>query len=163
VNESPPVSIELEKRDIPHRVFRHAGPVKSLEQAALERGQRPEQVVRSILFRTGEDEYLMALVAGPAQISWKALRAHLGQSRLTMATEAEVLAVTGYPIGAVSPFGTKRTLSGPGRLRVLVDPSVLAVEEISIGSGVRGTTVILKSEDLMRALGEIELAVLIED
>jgi prolyl-tRNA editing enzyme YbaK/EbsC (Cys-tRNA(Pro) deacylase) len=112
--------------------------------------------VRSILFRTGEDEYLMALVAGPAQISWKALRAYLGQSRLTMANEAEVLAVTGYPIGAVSPFGTARSL------RVLVDASVFAEEEISIGSGIRGTTVILKSEDLKRALGEVEMVKLLE-
>jgi len=160
--EHPPVSLELQKLGTPHRVFRHAGKVTSLEQAAHERGQRPEQVVRSILFRTGEDEYLMALVAGPAQISWKALRAYLGQSRLTMASEAEVLEVTGYPIGAVSPFGTARALSGPGRLRVLVDPSVFAEEEISIGSGVRGMTVILKSEDLQRALGEVEVVELIE-
>jgi Cys-tRNA(Pro) deacylase len=127
-----------------------------LEQAARERGQRPEQIVRSILFRIAEDEYLMALVAGPAQISWKALRAYLGQSRLTMASKAEVLEVTGYPIGAVSPFGTARNL------RVLVDPSVFAEEEISIGSGIRGTTVILKSEDLKRALGEVEIVELIE-
>ncbi|MBN1452276.1 MAG: YbaK/EbsC family protein [Anaerolineales bacterium] len=154
--ERPPVSLELERLGIPHRVFRHAGKVTSLEQAAHERGQRPEQVVRSILFRTGEDEYLMALVAGPAQISWKALRAYLSQSRLTMASEAEVLEVTGYPIGAVSPFGT------PRRLRVLVDASVFAAEEISIGSGVRGTTVILKSEHLKRALGKMEIVKLIE-
>ena len=153
---SPPVSLELEKLGIPHRVFRHAGKVTSLEQAARERGQRPEQIVRSILFRIAEDEYLMALVAGPAQISWKALRAYLGQSRLTMASKAEVLEVTGYPIGAVSPFGTARNL------RVLVDPSVFAEEEISIGSGIRGTTVILKSEDLKRALGEVEIVELIE-
>jgi len=153
---SPPVSLELEKLGIPHRVFRHAGKVTSLEQAARERGQRPEQIVRSILFRIAEDEYLMALVAGPTQISWKALRAYLGQSRLTMASKAEVLEVTGYPIGAVSPFGTARNL------RVLVDPSVFAEEEISIGSGIRGTTVILKSEDLKRALGEVEIVELIE-
>ena len=129
----------------------------SLEQAVRERGQRPEQVIRSILFRTGEDEYLMALVAGPAQISWKALRGYLGQSRLTMANEEEVLAVTGYPTGAVSPFGTMRTLSGTGKLRVLVDPGVFLEEEISIGSGIRGTTVILQSADLRRALGDFEM------
>ena len=152
----PPVSIELEKLDIPHRVFTHPGPVSSLEQAARERGQRPEQIVRSILFRVGEDEYLMALVAGPSQISWKALRSYLGQSRLTMAKKDEVLTVTGYPIGAVSPFGTVR------KLRVLVDPSVFVEEEISIGSGVRGTTVILKSADLKRALGEVEVVELLE-
>ena len=152
----PPVSIELEKLDISHRVFTHPGPVSSLEQAARERGQRPEQIVRSILFRVGEDEYLMALVAGPSQISWKALRSYLGQSRLTMAKKDEVLTVTGYPIGAVSPFGTVR------KLRVLVDPSVFVEEEISIGSGVRGTTVILKSADLKRALGEVEVVELLE-
>ena len=156
MTEASPVSLELEKLDIPHHVFTHPGAVTSLEQAARERGQRPEQIVRSILFRIGEDEYLMALVAGPAQISWKALRGYLGQSRLTMADKDEVLAVTGYPIGAVSPFGTVR------RLRVLVDPNVFVEEEISIGSGKRGTTVILKSEDLKRALGEVELVELIE-
>ena len=147
----------LDNLNIPHHVFTHPGPVSSLEQAARERGQRPEQVVRSILFRISEDEYLMVLVAGPAQISWKALRTHLGQSRLTMASEDEVLAVTGYPIGAVSPFGTLR------QLRVLVDPSVFAEEEISIGSGVRGTTVVLKSVDLKRALGKLEVVELLEN
>lgn len=153
---SSPVSLELQKLGIPHRVFKHPGKVSSLEQAARERGQRPEQVVRSILFRLSEDEYLMVLVAGPAQISWKALRAYLGQSRLTMADKDEVLAVTGYPIGAVSPFGTTR------KLRVLVDPSVFVEEVISIGSGIRGTTVILKSADLKRALGEVEMVELLE-
>ena len=156
MTEAPPVSLELEKLDIPHRVFTHPGAVTSLEQAARERGQRPEQIVRSILFRIGEDEYLMALVAGPDQISWKALRGYLGQSRLTMASKDEVLEVTGYPIGAVGPFGTAR------KLRVLVDPSVFAEEEISLGSGVRGTTVILKSADLKRALGEVEVVELLE-
>jgi len=156
MTESPPVSIELEKRNIPHRVFTHPGKVTSLEQAARERGQRPEQVVRSILFRIGEDEYLMALVAGPAQISWKTLRSYLGQSRLTMADKDEVLAVTGYPIGAVGPFGTAR------KLRVLVDPSVFVEEEISLGSGIRGTTIILKSDDLKRALGDVEVVELLD-
>jgi Cys-tRNA(Pro) deacylase len=155
-DQEPPVSLVLDELHIPHKVFTHPGPIKSLVQAAQERGQRPEQVVRSILFRTGEDAYLMALVAGPGQIAWKALRSYLGQSRLTTASAAEVLEVTGYPIGAVSPFGLKR------KLRVLVDPSVFAEQEISIGSGVRGTTIILKSEGLKRALGEFETVQLLE-
>ena len=73
-----------------------------------------------------------------------------------MANKDEVLEVTGYPIGAVSPFGTAR------QLRVLVDPSIFVEEEISIGSGIRGTTVILNSTDLKRALGEVELVELLE-
>jgi Cys-tRNA(Pro) deacylase len=157
MEKTPPVSVALEGLGIPHRVFRHAGPVASLEQAARERGQRPEQVVRSILFRIGEVEYLMGLVGGPAQISWKALRRHLGKSRLTMATPEEVLSVTGYEIGAVSPFGLNRPI------RVLIDPGLLAEAEVSIGSGTRGVTVILKSADLRRALGDSEVVPLIEN
>ena len=117
--EQPPVSLALEKLGIPHRVFRHETPVTSLEQAARERNQKPEQVVRSILFRIGEDDFMMVLVAGPTQIPWKALRKHLGQSRLTMATEEEVLAVTGYRIGTVSPFGL------PRQLKVLIEAGVM--------------------------------------
>jgi Cys-tRNA(Pro)/Cys-tRNA(Cys) deacylase len=154
--DQPPASIALEALGIPHSVFRHTGTVNSLEQAAQERGERPEQVVRSILFRLGEDQYLMALVAGPAQISWKKLRKHVGQSRLTMASEEEVLKVTGYRIGAVSPFGTVRPL------RVLVDPGLLKEEEVSLGSGVRGVAVVLKSKDLMRGLSEAQVIELVD-
>ena len=88
----------------------------------------------------------MVLVAGPAQVDWKRLRQHLGQSRLTMASPDEVLAVTGYPIGAVSPFGL------PAPLPIYIDRSVLAEAEISIGSGWRNITVILQSADLQQAL-----------
>ena len=49
---STPVSRVLDSENIPYRLFTHQGPIHSLEQAARERGQRPEQVVRSLLFRT---------------------------------------------------------------------------------------------------------------
>ncbi len=144
----PPVSAALTELNIPHRVFVHEGPVSSLEQAAAERGQTPEQVVRSLLFRLEEGRYVMVLAAGPAQISWAALRTHLGVSRLTTADRDEVACVTGYPIGAVSPFGM------PTPMPVLVDASVTEQTEVSIGSGVRGTAVILAVADLLAALGQ---------
>ncbi len=149
MSTQPPVSVALDALGIPHRIFTHPGPVHSLEQAAQERGQRPQQVVRSILFRLGEGRYAMVLMAGARQVSWPALRRHFGQSRLTMANEEEVLAVTGYQVGAVSPFGL------PAPIDVLVDDSVLAEEEVSIGSGARGTTIILRTEHLLAGLGEV--------
>jgi prolyl-tRNA editing enzyme YbaK/EbsC (Cys-tRNA(Pro) deacylase) len=153
MDQSTPVTRALDDLSLPYRFFRHPGPVGSLEQAAAERGQQPGQVVRSILFRLAKEHFLMVLVGGPRQISWPALRAYLGQSRLTLASEEEVLAVTGYPLGAVSPLGL------PASLRVLVDRSVLEQEEISLGSGVRYTTVILRTSDLMKALGQVEVGV----
>ena len=151
MTELPPVSLYLTEHDIAHRLFRHSGPVHSLAQAAAERGQQPDQIVRSILFRVTVAEYVMVLIAGERQVSWRALRGYLGQSRLSMASQEEVLRVTGYQRGAVAPFGL------PGPLRILVDNSVFAFAEVSIGSGVRGTTVIIRSEDLRRALPQTEM------
>lgn len=151
LHEQTPVTQALTTMKIPYRLFHHPGPIHSLDQAAEERGQRPEQVVRSIVFRLGRGEYIMVLVAGPDQVSWKALRQFLGQSRISMAKREEVLQVTGYELGAVSPFGL------PTPLRTLVDESVYLEEELSIGSGRRGTTVILKAADLRKALGDVEI------
>jgi len=153
MTDSTPVTRALAAMGIAHRLFRHPGPVHSLEQAAREQGQAPEQVVRSLVFRAAKDDYVMVLIAGARQVSWPALRRHLGQSRLTTATEAEVLAAIGFERGAVSPFGL------PKPMRILLDESVLAAPEgeISIGSGERGATVFLRVEDLRRALGEIEV------
>jgi Cys-tRNA(Pro)/Cys-tRNA(Cys) deacylase len=146
-----PVSLALREINIPHLEFAHQGQVTSLEQAAAERGQTPGQVVRSIVFRLRAGEFVMALMAGPAQISWPALREHLGQKRVSMASDEEVLATTGYRIGTVSPIATAT------RLRVLADRGVFVHEEISIGSGQPNTGIILKSADLRRALGDVEV------
>ncbi|MDX1415773.1 MAG: YbaK/EbsC family protein [Candidatus Promineifilaceae bacterium] len=149
-----PVTEDLDRLQIPYRVFTHSGPVKSLQQAAVERGQEPQQIIRSLLFRLAKDHFIMALMAGPQQVDWKALRRYLGETRLTTASEEEMLRVTGYPRGAVSPFGL------PQPLRTLADPAIFEPQEISIGSGVRGTTVILKAADLRRALPGIEVVAL---
>lgn len=154
--EKPPASIALEKLNIPHRVFHHEGPLMSLEQAAAERKQRPEQIVRSILFQIRPDEFVMVLVAGREQVDWKKLRQLVGRSRVRMATEEEVLEVTGYRVGTVSPFGLRN------QVRVLIDVSVLREGEVSTGSGMRNMAIILKSKDLHQALGESEIVSLLE-
>ena len=146
-----PVTNELDERGIHYRIFTHPGQVRSLEQAALERGQTPEQVVRSILFRLPGQEFVMVLVSGPDQISWTDLRRHLGVSRITMATQDEVLQATGYLPGSVAPFGL------PAPIRTLIDRRVFEQAEVSLGSGVRSTTIILSSAELRRALGEAEV------
>lgn len=147
----PPVSQFLAQRKIAHRIFCHTQPVDSLEAAARARNQAPGQLIRSLLFRLGAENFFMALAAGPGQVSWPALRAHFGQSRLTMATEAEVLAVTGYRVGSVSPLGL------PAPLPMLADEAVFAFDEISIGSGERGVAIIMASADLRRLLPALEI------
>lgn len=154
--EKPPASIALEKLNIPHRVFKHEKPLLSFEQAAAERNQRPEQIVRSILFQIRSEEFVMVLVAGREQVDWRRLRQLVGRSRVRMATEEEVLEVTGYRVGTVSPFGLKN------QVRVLIDESVLREEEVSLGSGARQMAIVMKSADVRRVLSESEIVSLLE-
>ena len=147
----PPASLALDSMGIEHRLFLHERPVTSFEQAASDRNQRPEQIVRSILFQVKPEEFVMVLMAGRDQIDWKKLRQIVKRSRVRMATEEEVLEVTGYKVGTVSPFGLKN------QVRVMIDASVLKEEEISIGSGVRNVAIIMKSAALRHALSDAEV------
>ena len=146
-----PAARSLDQLGIPYRLFEHSRPPESLEEAARQRGQTPEQVIRSIIFRLAEGQFVMVLMAGPGQISWKRIRAHLEVSRISMASETEVLAGSGFVRGAVTPLGL------PKPMRILADESVFVHDEISIGSGVRGVAVILKSSDLQRSLDHLEI------
>jgi prolyl-tRNA editing enzyme YbaK/EbsC (Cys-tRNA(Pro) deacylase) len=151
VKALPPASRALDDLAIKHEVFRHAGIVVTLDQAARERGQRPEQVVRSLLFRLGPGRFVLVLAAGPNQISWKKLRKHVGQRRLTAASDIEVFEVTGYRVGTVSPFGVRKPV------RILIDLRVLREALVSVGSGAANTGIVLTTENLLRALPSAEL------
>lgn len=148
---STPAAQTLDLLGIPYRLFEHSHPPESFEEAAQQRGQMPGQIIRSIVFRLAAGQFVMVLMAGPGQISWKRMRAALGVARISMASEAEVLAGTGFVRGAVTPLGLLQPM------RILADESVFVHDEISIGSGVRGVAVILKSSDLQDALGHLEI------
>lgn len=135
----------------PFRIFQHYSRVDSLQQTAVERGQNPDQIIRSILFRLPADRYLMALMPGERQVSWKALRAHLRERRISLATPQQVLEKTGYEIGAVTPFGL------PHPLRILADPAIFAYSEVSLGAGKRGYGLILPVSSLRENLPNLEI------
>ena len=147
----PPVSRALKAQNAPHQVFIHEKPFKGMAEAAEARNQEITQLIRSILFRVGKDDFILVMIAGPSQISWGALRAHLKQSRMTMATKPEVKSVTGYPIGTVAPIGLSRPL------RILADESVFVHDEISFGSGQHGSAIIMKRDEFQKVLGDVEI------
>ncbi len=140
------VTEALEKMDIPYELHVHESQLRSLEQAARERDLEPEQIVRSLLFRMEGDEFVMVLIPGPSKVDWAKLRHFLGVSRVTTARPQEVERVTGYPTGAVSPFGVRETV------RLLADERIKDIEVLSLGAGIRNAGVILKRDDLLEAL-----------
>ena len=148
--DSPAVAA-LKQAGASFSIFQHTRKIHSLEEAAEERGQRPDQIVRSILFRLNPGTFVLVLASGVQQISWKALRAYLGERRLTTATPEEVLQITGYEIGAVTPFGLRTTV------RVLADQAVFDRPVISLGSGKKGVALILESNLIKALIPDLEI------
>jgi Cys-tRNA(Pro) deacylase len=141
---STPVTLALDAAGVAYTLHLHDHPIRSLEQAAAERGLSPKQIVRTLVFRLEGDTFILVLAPGPGQVSWPRLRKHLGVSRLTTATAEEVERVTGYQPGAVSPVGIGRPL------RVLADHRLSREDEVSIGAGIRNAGVVLRTQDLIR-------------
>src|SRR6478609_6487979 len=95
----------LEASGIDFTITRH-GPVGSLEEAAEARGIDPANIVKTLVVRRGDEDYLFVLVPGDRTISWPRLRTLLGVSRLSMPDKEVAREVTGYERGTITPFGS---------------------------------------------------------
>ncbi|WP_332664213.1 aminoacyl-tRNA deacylase [Aeromicrobium sp.] len=133
----------VEATGIAYEVTRH-GPVGSLAEAAAARGIEPRQLVKSLVVRRTDDDFLFVLVPGDRTISWPKLRRLLGVSRLSMPDAAIALEATGYERGTITPFGSLR------RWPVIVDERVSGT--ISVGGGAHGVALKLEAADLIRVL-----------
>ena len=128
---------------IDHTIVRH-GPVTSLAEAAEARGVTPDRVIKTLVVRRGDDDYLFVLVPGDRQIAWPKLRALLGVKRLSMPNAETAREVTGYERGTITPFGSLNPWP------VVADARV--DETVSIGGGAHGVSATVAAADLIRVL-----------
>ena len=132
-------------------------PAGSVEESAELQGIAVGALVRTLVVRRGEDDYLFVLVPGGRRFDWPKLRAHLGVRRLSLPDADEALRVTGYERGAITPFGSSRPWP------VIVDSSALASETVAIGGGARGMNLHLAPADLVRATDAVVADVSVEE
>lgn len=134
----------LDASGIAYRVIRH-GPVRSLAEAANARGVEPADVVKTMVVRRGENDYVFVLVPGDRTISWPKLRGLLGVNRLSMPDATVARQATGYERGTITPLGS--TTAWP----VISDERVLG-REITLGAGEHGVAEAVRAEDVLTAL-----------
>jgi len=140
-----PAVAALARSGVRYRVVR-TRPARSAEESAELQGIQLAALLRTLVVRRGEDDYLFVLVPGGRRFDWPKLRAHLGVKRLSMPDAEEARAATGYERGAITPFGSQR------RWPVIVDRSALEHETVAIGGGARGVNVHLPPRALVDAL-----------
>src|SRR6478672_6013648 len=115
----------------------------SVEESARLQGIEMGSLLRTIVIRRGENDYVFVLVPGGREIDWPKLRAHLGVRRLSLPDQEEARAATGYERGAITPFGAKTGWP------VIADASVAKKDRVAIGGGARGVNVHLQAADLI--------------
>ncbi len=136
---------ELAATGVDHTVTRH-GRVDSLAAAAAARGVEPAAIIKTLVVRRADDDFVLVLVPGDRGISWPKLRALLGVSRLSMPDAETARTATGYERGTITPFGAK------GDWPVIADERVTTPAAVSIGGGAHGVAFTLTGPDLLAAL-----------
>lgn len=128
-------------------LVRHA-PVRSLAEAAALRGIEPGDLIKTLVVRRGDDDYVFVLVPGDREFSWPKLRTALGVNRLSMPPAAVAFDVTGYERGTITPFGSTRPWP------VIADASI-AGRRISLGAGEHDAGLMVDADAALDALGAI--------
>jgi Cys-tRNA(Pro)/Cys-tRNA(Cys) deacylase len=143
---STPAILALEAAGVPHAVVRTERASSAEESAAFQRIEL-HQLLRTIVVRRAAEDFLFVLVPGGRRFDWPKLRALLGVSRMSLPDADEAQAVTGYPRGAITPFGS--THAWP----VIADASIADLPLVAIGGGAWGVNIHLTPEALIAATG----------
>ena len=142
---STPAIEAVERAGIPFAVVRTER-AHSAEESAELQGIELGALLRTIVVRRGDDDYVFVLVPGGRRFDWPKVRAHLGVKRLSLPDADEAHRVTGYERGAITPFGATRAWP------VIVDASASGHERVALGGGAHGVNLHLAPADLVTAL-----------
>jgi Cys-tRNA(Pro)/Cys-tRNA(Cys) deacylase len=137
----------LEELGISYRLLAQAHETRHVEETAAERGTPLEQIVKTLLVRRPDGRYLIALVRGDQRLSLKKLARLAGAKVLEMAPPADVPRITGYQVGAVSPFGLRRS-----DVPIYVDQHIPEEAVVSVSAGRHDTGLELAAADLVRGV-----------
>ena len=137
----------LEASGLDFEITRH-GRVRSLAEAAAARGVEPRDIVKTLVVRRGEGDFLFVLVPGDREISWPKLRALLGVNRLSMPDQDVAKEVTGYERGTITPFGASTAWPVIADADLTGDPE----RRISLGAGAHGVAATVQAEQALAHL-----------
>src|SRR5215471_2883926 len=113
----------------------------SAPRVAEKIGMPPEQVFKTLVARGDRNGVLMAAIPANAELDLKALAAASGNKKVDLVPVKEVLGLTGYIRGGVSPVGTRKPYP------LFLDETAVLWDVISVSAGGRGTQMLVAPDD----------------
>ena len=118
----------------------------SAPRVAEKIGMPPEQVFKTLVVRGERSGVLMACIPANAELDLKALAAVSGNKKVELVAVKEVLGLTGYIRGGVSPVGVRKPYP------LYLDETAVLWDVISVSAGLRGCQLLLAPDDLTRVV-----------
>jgi len=110
-------------------------------------------VIKTLVMEPDGGKPFLVLMHGDREVSTKNLARILGVKSVDPCKPEKAERVTGYQVGGISPFGTRRPLP------VYVEQSILELPRIYINGGKRGFLVGIAPQDLGKGLDVREVEV----
>lgn len=121
-------------------------PARSLFEAAELLGLEPSGIVKTLVVKRHDGDFLLALIPGGRKISWPKLRALVGVNKLQMPDASVALAATGYERGTITPLGAA------GSWPVYAD-EIIVGGRVALGAGDHGHSAFVDADALIAAYG----------
>jgi Cys-tRNA(Pro)/Cys-tRNA(Cys) deacylase len=139
----------LERLGIEYELREYAVDPEDLaaETVAAKIGMPAEQVFKTLLAHGDRNGLCFAVVPGNCELDLKTLAAASGNRKIELAAVKDLQVLTGYIRGGVTVLGAKKDFPA------YADETIQLWDRISISAGVRGTQIILKPDDYLRATG----------
>jgi Cys-tRNA(Pro) deacylase len=141
------VQHDAEQRGIPVEIVERP-PAASLEAAAAVLGLEPGDIMKSLVVKRHDGDFLFALIPGDRQISWPKLRTLVGVNKLSMPHQDVALEATGYERGTITPLGS--TTAWP----VYLDESFVG-RRVAMGAGAPGHSAFVDADALATGLDAV--------
>jgi len=135
-------------------MYEDGGQPLTATEVAIRIGFAVEQVFKTLVTRGQTTGVVLAVIPGSEELDLKRLAKASGNKTVEMVHQNELLPLTGYVRGGVSPIGCRK------KYPVYIDEFAAACDRISVSAGLRGTQIVLSPHNLAKAC-EAEFADLI--
>ncbi len=135
----------LDRAGIPYEVREFQEEELGAGEVAQKLGISLARVFKTLVVRGDRTGIILACLPGTVSLSLKALARASGNKQVELVETDDILRLTGYIRGGVSPLGVKKSYP------LYLDKSALDQPVLSISAGMRGMQLFLTPRDLIRA------------
>lgn len=136
----------LKQKKVPFEIVKYDHRQKGAEFAAQAVGFPLAQTIKTLVTDPGDHRCVLVLMPGDRQLSMKKLAGVLGVKKAELADTATAERLTGYLVGGISPFGTRKPLP------VIIEAGLTEHPQVMINAGQRGSMLKMVPSDIIRTL-----------